>query len=283
MGLTGTDVAREAATMILLDDSFASIIKAVEQGRGVYANIKKMVTYIYSHNFAELFPFVFATFAGLHVVPLTALQVLSIDLGSDVLPGLSLGVEHPEPGVMKRPPRPKSERLMSRSTLGRIFFIGVIESLWCVVGFLFVLLSHGWHWGDASWAVPGSPHFKYYAEAIMMTQAMIVMSQFFNGFACRTERESVFKVGLLKNRALVYSEFFGLGIIAAISYLPPLQQLFKTGPLSGVDWLLLLAAGLSLFLAEEARKWLVRRRVGAGHEDTMSTASQAAPGLEKEA
>ena len=117
MGLTGTDVSREAATMILLDDSFASIIKAVEQGRGVYANVKKMITYIFSHNMAELFPFVFAALGGVGLVPLGALQVLAIDLGSDVLPGLALGTEHPEPGVMKQPPRARSERLLSRATL----------------------------------------------------------------------------------------------------------------------------------------------------------------------
>jgi magnesium-transporting ATPase (P-type) len=87
-----------------------------------------------------------------------------------------------------------------------------------------------------------------------------VVCQFFNGFACRTERESLFKVGLLKNKALLYSEMFGIALIAAISYLPPLQHLFKTGPLSGDDWLLLLAAGVSLFFAEEARKWVARLR-----------------------
>ena len=260
MGLTGTDVSREAATMILLDDSFASIIKAVEQGRGVYANIKKMVTYIFSHNMAELFPYVFATFGGLHLVPLTALQILSIDLGSDVLPGLSLGVEQPEPGVMKRPPRPKSERLMTRGTIGRIGFIGAIQSITAVGGFLYVLLSHGWHWGDASWAVPGNPNFKYYAEAITMTQAAIVVSQFFNGFACRTESESLFEVGIFKNRALVLSEIFGVAILVAISYAPPLQSLFKTGPLSLVDWAFVVAGGVALFVAEEARKWVERRR-----------------------
>ena len=108
MGLSGTDVSREAAIMILLDDSFASIIKAVEQGRGVYANVKKMITYIFSHNMAELFPFVFAALGGVGLVPLGALQVLSIDLGSDVLPGLALGTELPEPGVMKLPPRARS-------------------------------------------------------------------------------------------------------------------------------------------------------------------------------
>ena len=148
MGLAGTDVAREAAIMILLDDSFASIIKAVEQGRGVYANVKKMITYIFSHNMAELFPFVFAALGGVGLVPLGAIQVLSIDLGSDVLPGLALGTEHPEPGVMKLPPRPRSERLLSRATLRRVVFIGAIESFWAVAGFLYVLLSHGWTWGD---------------------------------------------------------------------------------------------------------------------------------------
>ncbi len=260
MGLSGTDVSREAAVMILLDDSFASIIKAVEQGRGVYSNVKKMVTYIFSHNFAELFPFIFATVGVIHLVPLTALQVLSIDLGSDVLPGLALGTEPPEPGVMRLPPRSRKDRLMSRKTLGRIIFIGVIESIWSVSGFLYVLLSHGWHWGDASWATPGSPHHMIYREAITMTQATIVMCQVGNGFACRTERESLFKVGLFKNRFLVVSEIIGVGIIAAISYVPFMQSIFKTGPLTVFDWLVLALAAVSLFFAEEARKWFVRRR-----------------------
>src|ERR1700690_2307508 len=135
--------------MILLDDSFASIIKAVEQGRGVYANVKKMFTYIFSNNMAGLFRFVFAALGGVGLVPLGAIQVLSIDLGSDVLPGLALGTERPEPGVMKLPPRPRSERLLSPATLRRVVFIGAIQSVFAVGGFLYVLLSHGWNWGDA--------------------------------------------------------------------------------------------------------------------------------------
>src|ERR1019366_9601735 len=98
-----------------------------------------MITYIFSHNMAELFPFVFAALGGVGLVPLGALQVLSIDLGSDVLPGLALGTEHPEPGVMKLPPRARSERLLSPKTLRRVVFIGAIESFWAVGGFLFVL------------------------------------------------------------------------------------------------------------------------------------------------
>ncbi|HEY5387508.1 MAG TPA: cation-transporting P-type ATPase [Thermoleophilia bacterium] len=260
MGLSGTDVAREAATMILLDDSFASIIKAVEQGRGVYANVKKMVTYIFSHNMAELFPFVFCALAGVGLVPLGALQVLAIDLGSDVLPGLALGTEPPEPGVMNLPPRPRTERLMSRSTLRRVVFIGVIESIFAMTGFLYVLLSHGWMWGDASWMDPSSPHYTIYREALTMTQAAIVAGQVANGFGCRTERESLFKVGIFTNRFLVIGEAFGIGIILVISYVPFVADIFKTGPLTLADWVFLAISAVVLFFAEEARKWFLRRK-----------------------
>jgi len=260
MGLSGTDVSREAATMILLDDSFASIIKAVEQGRGVYANVKKMVTYIFSHNMAELFPFAFSALAGVGLVPLGALQVLAIDLGSDVLPGLALGTEEPEPGVMNLPPRPRSERLMSRATLRRVVFLGVIESIFSMTGFLYVLLSHGWAWGDASWMNPGSPHYMIYREALTMTQAAIVAGQVANGFGCRTERESLFKVGLFTNRFLVISEVIGVGIILIISYVPLVANIFKTGPLTLADWGFLAISAVVLFFAEETRKWFLRRK-----------------------
>ena len=275
MGLSGTDVAREAATMILLDDSFASIIKAVEQGRGVYANVKKMITYIFSHNMAELFPFIFATVTGLGLVPLGALQVLAIDLGSDVLPGLALGVEKPEADVMSQPPRPRSERLLSRATLGRVAFIGAIQSVFAVSGFLYVLLSHGWDWGDASWMNPSSPHFLAYCEALTMTQAAIVAGQVANGFGCRTTRESLFKVGLFTNRFLVIGQLIGIGIMCAISYVPFLQSIFKTAPLTLADWGFLVLAAVTLFFAEEARKWVMRRR------DARSVAaSTTVPGKE---
>ena len=260
MGLTGTDVSREAAVMILLDDSFASIIKAVELGRGVYSNLKKMVTYLFSHNAGELFPYVFATLAGVHLIPLTALQILSIDLGSDVLPGLSLGTEQPEPGVMHLPPRPKTARLLDVPTLKRIAFLGTIQASGAIIGFLYVLLSHGWRWGDPSWATVSSPNHIYYREAITMTQAAIVLSQFANGFVVRTERASIFRVGLLSNRNIVFSELFGLLIMIGISYWKPLQSLLKTAPLTLNDWLILIAVAVTLFVAEETRKWFLRRR-----------------------
>jgi magnesium-transporting ATPase (P-type) len=275
MGLTGTDVSREAATMILLDDSFASIIKAVEQGRGVYANVRKMVTYIFSHNMAQLFPFIFAAAAGVNLVPLGALQVLSIDLGSDVLPGLALGTEHPEPGVMRQPPRSRTERLLSKTTIRRVVFIGIIESFFAISGFLYVLLSQGWTWGDGSWMDPSNPHYAIYREAITMTQAAVVAGQVANGFACRTERESLFTVGVLRNRFLVLSEVVAVGILAAISYVPFLQDIFKTAPLRVVDWLFLAAAAVTLFFAEEARKWFLRRK-----DARVSAVATTTPGKE---
>jgi P-type Ca2+ transporter type 2C len=263
MGLMGTDVSREAATMILLDDSFASIIKAVEQGRGVYANVKKMITYIFSHNMAELFPFVFSALGGVGLVPLGALQVLAIDLGSDVLPGLALGTELPEPGVMQQPPRARSERLLSGPTLRRVVFIGAIQSVFAVTGFLYVLLSHGWTWGDGTWMNPASPHYAVWREAVTMTQAAIVFGQVANGFGCRTERESLFKIGLFTNRFLVIGELVGIGIILLISYVPFIADIFKTGPLTLVDWIFLVISAVVLFFAEEARKWFLRRRTAS--------------------
>jgi len=213
-----------------------------------------------SHNMAELFPFVFAALTGMRVVPLGALQVLAIDLGSDVLPGLALGTEKPEPGVMNLPPRPRSERLMSGATLRRVAYIGAIQSVFAMAGFLFVLLSHGWSWGDASWMSPASPHYAVYREALTMTQAAIVFGQVANGLGCRTERESLFKVGLFTNRFLLLGEAVGILIILAISYVPFIADIFKTGPLTLVDWIYLVLSAVVLFFAEEARKWFLRRK-----------------------
>jgi P-type Ca2+ transporter type 2C len=254
MGLAGTDVAREAAVMVLLDDSFASIVRAVELGRSVYQNIRKFLIYLFSHNVAELAPILAAAFVGFPLVPLTALQVLAIDLGSDVLPALALGAEPPEPGIMDRPPRPPSERLFSASVVRRFLFLGIIQSIGVVFAFFWRI--HSAHLGFSHFTVTNPT----YREAITMTQAGIVISQFFNGFAVRTDEQSVFKVGLLSNRPLVLAEFFGLGIISAISYLGPLQSVFHTAPLTIYDWLMLAAFGVVLLVADELRKAYIRSR-----------------------
>ncbi|MFF4603202.1 cation-translocating P-type ATPase [Streptomyces sp. NPDC001339] len=258
MGASGTDVAREAATMVLLDDSFASIATAVRLGRSVYQNIRKFLVYLFSHNIAELVPILAATFAGFPLVPITAVQILAIDLGSDVLPALALGAEPPEPDVMDRPPRSRRQPLFSAGVMGRVLFLGGIQALGvCVVFF--------WHIHASG--IPYS-HFTeddtVYREAITMVQAGIVVSQFFNALAVRTDRQSVFRIGLLSNPWLLAAGCFGIGLMAAISYLPALQAVFHTAPLAASDWAVLAAFGVLLLAAEETRKWWVRRHRPVG-------------------
>jgi magnesium-transporting ATPase (P-type) len=253
MGASGTDVAREAAVMVLLDDSFASITTAVRLGRSVYQNIRKFLIYLFSHNIAELVPILAATFAGFPLVPITAVQILAIDLGSDVLPALTLGAEPPEPDVMDRPPRSRRERLFSTAVMGRILFLGGIQALGVTAAFFWHIHASGIPYSDFTEDNP------VYREAITMVQAGIVVSQFFNALAVRTDRQSVFRIGLLSNPWLIAAGCFGITLMAAISYLPPLQALFNTAPLGAADWAVLAGFGALLLAAEETRKWWLRR------------------------
>ena len=150
MGLTGTDVAREAATMVLTDDNFATIVAAVEAGRQVFDNVRKFILYIFAHATPEVVPFlVFALSGGAIPLPLTVLQILAIDLGTEILPALALGREPAEPGLMVRPPRPRSEGVITAPLLFRAWvFLGLIEAALVMGGFFFVLATAGWRPGD---------------------------------------------------------------------------------------------------------------------------------------
>ncbi|MGG7569326.1 cation-translocating P-type ATPase [Streptomyces sirii] len=254
MGASGTDVAREAAVMVLLDDSFASIATAVRLGRAVYRNIRKFLIYLFSHNIAELVPILAATFAGFPLVPITAVQILAIDLGSDVLPALALGAEPPERDVMDRPPRPRREPLFSPAVLGRILFLGGIQAAGVCAVFFWHINAAGVPYADFTSDDPT------YRKAITLVQAGIVVSQFFNALAVRTEREGIARAGLLSNPWLLAAGAFGIAMMAAISYLPPLQEVFHTAPLNAADWAVLTAFGALLLAADEGRKAWLRRR-----------------------
>jgi P-type Ca2+ transporter type 2C len=272
MGLGGTDVARSASVMVLLDDSFASIAAAVELGRAVYANIRRFLVYLFSHNLAELAPILAATFTGFPLVPLSALQVLSIDLGSDVLPALALGAERPEPGTMDRPPRPPSEHLFNWPVVRRFLFLGAIQSAGVTFAFFWRIHSAYLPYDAFTAANP------VYREALTMTQAGIVVSQFFNSFAVRTDRESVFRAGLLSNPLLVVAGCLGLAFMAAISYVPALQSVFNTAPLSLPDWMMLVAFGALLLAADEARKAWHRRADRARARDARPAGTSEGTG-----
>lgn len=252
MGASGTDVARSASVMVLLDDSFASIAVAVELGRSVYQNIRHFLIYIFSHNLAELAPILVAALVGFPLVPLTALQVLSIDLGSDVLPGLALGAERPERETMDRPPRPPSDRLFSWSLVRRFLFLGGIQSVGVVFAFFWKIDTAHLPYHAFSSANP------VYREALTMTQVGIMVSQVFNCFTVRSDRESILRVGLLSSRPLLLASTVNISFALAVTYVPALQQVFHTAPLSWVDWMVLVAFGALLLAADEIRKACLR-------------------------
>jgi P-type Ca2+ transporter type 2C len=253
MGASGTDVAREAADIVLLDDSFESIVKAVESGRAIYENIRKFIVYVFSHNWAELIPFVLYAALGIPL-PLLVTQVLAIDLAIDVIPSLALSRELPEPGIMQEPPRSIRERLFTRKVLLRSVFIGVIISAGAVFGCLHAWSDGGWRFG-----MQLAANDPVYVKGVTMTFAGIVVAQAGNVLACRTTKQSIFKTSLKTNKWIIFGIIAQLSIIAFLIYVPPLQTLFTTTALTAGDWAFLLSLAVVVVSAEEIRKFLSRR------------------------
>jgi P-type Ca2+ transporter type 2C len=257
MGATGTDVAKEAADLILVDDNFASIVAAVEEGRAVYDNIRRFAGYHFCSNAGELVPFlVWGISGGAVPLPLVVMQVLAIDLGTDQLPAMALGTERPEGGTMTRPPRPRTERILSRATLLRVFAaIGPLAALAAMSSFLFVYWLDGWRpWG------PLADEGSLYFEATTMTMAGIVMAQVGAGLSWRTNRLSLRAIGFFSNRLLLVGIAVEVAMIALLAYTPGLDDVFHTAPLGAWEWLFLLIWPPLVVAAEEARKAFVRRR-----------------------
>ena len=263
MGLTGTDVAREAATMVLTDDNFATIVAAVAAGRRVFDNVRKFILYILAHTTPEVVPFlVFALSGGAIPLPLTVLQILAIDLGTEILPALALGREPAEPGLMQRRPRPRSAGVIDRSLIFRAWvFLGLIEAALVLAGFFYVLLQAGWSPGDDVGS--GSPLHDVYLQATTMTFAGIVTCQVGTALAARTEHASLRSVGLFTNRMLLWGILFELLFAAALVYVPFLQDIFGTAALGPAELAVLASFPFIVWGADELRRAHVRRRVGA--------------------
>ncbi|MCS6926891.1 MAG: cation-transporting P-type ATPase [Candidatus Binatia bacterium] len=258
MGLSGTDVAKEAADMILTDDNFASIVNAIEEGRAVYANIKKFISYIFTSNTPEAVPFILFAFSGGRIpLALNIMQILSIDLGTDIVPALALGAEPPEPGVMDRPPRDLQAHLITRSLLVRAYFwLGILQSLAAMTAFYFLYWTNG-YWGQ--WLdLPASG--PLYRAATAMTLAAVVVTQIGNLFAQRTEHMSVVRIDLWNNWLLWGGIATELTLVFLIIYVPFLQEIFGTAAFPLRNWVFLLAWAPSLLVADELRKACVRRR-----------------------
>jgi calcium-translocating P-type ATPase len=260
MGRSGTDVAREAATMVLTDDNFATIVAAVAAGRRIYDNIRKFIVYIFAHATPEVVPYlVYALGGGAIPLPLTVLQLLAFDVGTETLPALALGQEPAEPGIMRRAPRRRSEGLIQRSMLLRSWlFLGLIAAALEMAAFFYVLLRAGWSPNDPTGA--GTSLHHAYQQATTMTFLSMVACQVGTAFAARTERASLRSVGVFSNRLLLWGIGFELGLAAILIYAPLFQDLLGTAALPLRDLLIVLPFPFIVWGADELRRWLVRRR-----------------------
>jgi magnesium-transporting ATPase (P-type) len=253
MGASGTDVAREASDMILLDDSFASIVKAVESGRAIYENIRKFIIYVFSHNWAELIPYLLYAVLGIPL-PLLVVQVLAIDLGIDVIPSLALSREPPEPGIMQEPPRSVKERLFNAKVFLRSIYVGVIIAVGAMIGCISAWSAGGWHLG-----LQLPTNSIVYMKGTTMTFAGIVIAQVGNVLACRTSKLAMFKTSISSNKWIWLGIASQISILSFLVYVPLMQTLFGTTALGLADWAFLAMLALIVIFAEEIRKWFTRR------------------------
>ncbi len=238
MGVTGTDVAKEAAEMVLLDDNFATIVRAVREGRVVYANLRKFFKYILACNAGEIWTIVLAPFLGLPL-PLLPIHILWINLMTDGAPGLALAIEPAEKGIMRQPPIPPDESLFARGMWQQILWIGLLMAGSCLLTQKIAIVL-GWHWQT-------------------MVFTVLCYSQLFNSLALRSERQSLFSQGLVSNRLLLLTVVVSVAVQLGIIYVPALQILFRTQALGAAELMFCFAMATIVFAAVEMEKWLLRR------------------------
>jgi Ca2+-transporting ATPase len=244
MGITGTDVSKDASQMVLLDDNFATIVSAVEEGRIVYDNIRKFVKYTMTSNAGEIWVMVLGPLMGMPL-PLLPLQILWINLVTDGLPGLALAIEKAERDTMRRPPYPPEQHVFDRSMVRDIAWIGLL------MGIVSLALGY-WSWGSGSSA-------EIHWRTIIFT--VLTLAQMGNSLAIRSSRDSLFQIGVFSNRALIGSIALTFGLQMAVIYWPPLQSIFKTTALSASELVLCIAWSTIVFWAVETQKLFLRARL----------------------
>ena len=255
MGLTGSDVAKEASDMVLLDDNFASIVNAIEEGRAVFENIRKFLTYILAHNVPELVPYLaFSLFAI--PLPLTPIQILAIDMGTDSLTALGLGVEKPDPQIMRVPPRSRRQRLFDWKLARRAYlFLGLIEAVASMAAFLFVLRAAEWKYGFRL-----GEQDPLYLRATTACFSAIIGMQIVNVFLCRSPDRSLRFTGLLGNPLILWGALLEVALVLLIDYTALGNAVFGTAPIGREVWLFIVPFAVAMIVLEELRKFRVRAR-----------------------
>ena len=254
MGLMGTDVAKEASNMVLMDDNFATIVTAIEEGRTIFDNIKKFIAYILTSNIPQILPFIAYVLLDIPL-PLTVVLILAIDLGTDIIPALGLGSEKPETDVMNKPPRARHERLLTRNLLFMSYgIVGMIQAAAGFFSYFYILLEGGWQWGEA--LAVSDP---LYRQAITAFFASIIICQIADVLICRTRRQSILTVGIFANRLVLLGIASELILLALIAYVPLMNTFFGTAPLELWQLSLSIPFAITIIIADEIRRVFVRR------------------------
>ena len=254
MGRSGTDVAREAADLVLLDDDFATIVAAIEQGRSTYSNIRRFLTYHLTDNVAELAPFVvWALSGGRFPLALGVLQILALDVGTDILPALALGAEPPAAHVLDRPPTRR--HLVDRGLLVRAFgWLGPTEAFVSLAAFVATFVAAGWEPGQP---FPGGTTLLTASGA---TFTAVVIGQVANAFACRSTRLPAWQIPIRRNRLIVWAILAEIAMLLAFLFIPPLAELLDQAPPSAAGFGVALLAAPAVLVADTIQKRFVRRR-----------------------
>ncbi len=255
MGKQGTDVARESAQIILLDDNFASIVDGIEEGRTVFENMKKFTSYVLVSNGPEILPYLLYIVLPVPLA-LNIIHILSIDLGTDLVPSMGLGQEPADPEIMDKPPRDLSRGLLTPQLMVRSYcFLGMIEGLWSLFLFFYVLIDGGWHYGQ-----PLADSSPLHRSAAGITLATILLMQIGNLVGRRYEHRSGLDSGLFRNRLLLAGILIQIVLSWALLYWPPLQRALSTGPVKPAVYGLACLGIVIIFGIDYLRKYLVNQR-----------------------
>ncbi len=248
MGRCGADVAKEAASLVLANDSFASIVDAVAEGRRIYSNMRKFILYIFSSNIGELVV-IFAAILFAFPVPLTAALILMVDLGTDLLPSLALGIDPLEPAVMQQPPRNPKRRIMEKGFIKHLIWVGGLIGVLVLIGYFWILYKDGWSWGEVL-ALDSDTHRRGMSFAF----ATLVIAQLFNSFNFRSETASAFSLKVRPNPFLWGAVAISTLLAVAVVELPFAQSAFHTASLSFGEWSFVFILSASILFFEEIRK-----------------------------
>lgn len=253
MGISGTDVSKEAANMVLADDSYSTIVTAIKEGRTIYENMKKFIFYVFSCNIGELITVLGAIVLNLPA-PLTAVLILCVDLGTDVLPATALAIDPSEPGIMERPPHNPKVKIMNKNFIIRYAYLGLLMGLIVMVVYILTLYRYGWYWGE----VLDTSNLTY-LKASSSAFVLLVVIQMVNVFNSRSEKYSAFKIGFFSNLYLLGAIAISLAVTFLIVENDFLQSYLHTTSLNFLDWIIIVGSSLLVLLAEEIRKLISRK------------------------